>query len=558
MVLSDPKVDVVEERLRIFSVVHATIGVAVAGRCLHFKTWDGTIEVLERPRLAARAAIVEFEVIDSNLYGAGGTKEATGTVWDWVKRFVHPQLEAVRVDLQEALADLRGALPLLLDQTDLAAVQRLIDSVALADARVVATGLEVALHLNVAVAAALPGATPAPEPTLTEDELARWEEAWRAWDAFLTFLVKRAGGDAGTQELRRELAVVLLEGRYEFLDALAATRDGTPDPVRAFFVRAWSQLVPLLRDLSSGMAGEAALRYVSFIAAADALAAIDAVGPEVGVEISTDGLRRLARIVAPDAVEDPLEYSVAVDPALREQAGFGPPISLPGSDSDDGMAFWRRPFVAAAWAEPGPPAVSESSLDGWVPKADEIRGYLSRVGDLLVRTAESTPAVQGLDTRYREIYRVLVPATAWQESCWRQVVLEGGRVTTLRSTVGSVGIMQINENVWRGFYDVGALRNKIAYNAKAGSEILARYLIDYAIKKGEHETKGGVDNLARATYSAYNAGPGQLRRYRTAKPGSRAARVDGSFWTKYKTVKAGRERDVARCFGLEPLAGEGK
>ncbi len=551
LVLSEPQVDVEGERIRVVSRAQASIGVAVAGRCLHLKSWAGTIEVFELPRLDPQLAVVAFDVVDSNVYGAGGSKEVTGTVWDWVKSFVHPRLEAVRVDLQGALAELKSVLPLFLADRDLAAVQRLLDSVALADARVTATGLAVDVRLDVAEAAAGPPAAPAPEPTLTEGELARWEKAWREWDAFLTFVVKRAGADTGTQELRRELAAVLLEARYDLLEALRKTRRAAPDPVRVLFVRAWSRLAPLLRDLCSGLPGETALRYLSFVAAADALTAIDAVGPQLGVEISTDGLRRLARVVAPEVVEDPLTYSLEVDPALRELAGFGLPIPLTSSESVDGQAGWLRLFVSAAWAAPAPPTVATFSLDGWVPKPAEIGRYLPLVHQLLERAVASTPRASGLAASYRDLYRVLVLATAWQESCWRQFIQEGGRVTTLRSAVGSVGIMQVNENVWRGFYDVSALRNDIEYNARAGSEILVHYLIDHAMRKGEHETNGEIDNLARATYSAYNAGPGQLRRYRKVKRGSRAARIDEAFWTKYRAVKAGRERQVSRCFGIE-------
>jgi soluble lytic murein transglycosylase-like protein len=121
----------------------------------------------------------------------------------------------------------------------------------------------------------------------------------------------------------------------------------------------------------------------------------------------------------------------------------------------------------------------------------------------------------------------------------------------MRSAIGSVGMMQINEKVWRGVYDLGALRNDVVYNVRAGSEILIHYLVDYAIAKREDEVTGEKDNLARATYSAYNAGPGQLRRYRSDKKSRLAARIDESFWDKYRSVKAGRDLEVARCFGVE-------
>jgi hypothetical protein len=137
--------------------------------------------------------------------------------------------------------------------------------------------------------------------------------------------------------------------------------------------------------------------------------------------------------------------------------------------------------------------------------------------------------------------------TAWQESCWRQFIRKGKTLQPLTSSVGAVGIMQVNARVWRGFYDQQALRNSMKYNAKAGSEILHHYLVDYAIAKGEHAVRNDPDDLARATYAAYNGGPGKLRRYRSGKKGHH---IDEAFWKKFQQIKAGNDYAVASCFGV--------
>src|SRR5678815_724664 len=79
------------------------------------------------------------------------------------------------------------------------------------------------------------------------------------------------------------------------------------------------------------------------------------------------------------------------------------------------------------------------------------------------------------------MYRSMVPTTALIESCWRQYVTRAGKVSYLRSQSGSIGIMQINQVVWRGFYEVQRLRWDTAYNVRAGAQILMRYTKDYAI-----------------------------------------------------------------------------
>jgi hypothetical protein len=55
-------------------------------------------------------------------------------------------------------------------------------------------------------------------------------------------------------------------------------------------------------------------------------------------------------------------------------------------------------------------------------------------------------------------------------------------------------------------------------------------------------------NLAGATYSAYNGGPGQLGRYRNAKTPAVWKKVDDAFWTKFRAVSAGREMSVKDCY----------
>jgi hypothetical protein len=116
--------------------------------------------------------------------------------------------------------------------------------------------------------------------------------------------------------------------------------------------------------------------------------------------------------------------------------------------------------------------------------------------------------VRDLDPSYQRLFRNLVLTTAWQESCWRHYVVSDDRkLVPLRSGSGDVGLMQINERVWRGFYDQQRLRWDIDYNSSAGAEVLIDYLLKYAIRKGEHQQPGGISNLARASYSAYNGGP---------------------------------------------------
>ncbi|GIW40349.1 MAG: hypothetical protein KatS3mg076_0926 [Candidatus Binatia bacterium] len=545
IVLSEPEAEFRPPHLRVLSRAEARVGTPVGDRCLLPLRWSGFVEVLEAPRVDPERPLVRFEVVDSQLYGPDRRKALVrDAIWSLVKGSVHPHLSTFRIDLGTPLEELRSVLPLFLARQEALALDRLLRSLRLTRVTVEEEAVVAVLEFT---AETLPP-TPVPEPTLRPEEIERWERALRQWDAFLTFVVLHAGRDTQVARLRRELLALLLDSRHEILQALAPSEPAAPDPVPKLFVRAWSRLAPLLRGIATGLPGEEAVRYLSFVAAADALVALQEIGPEIGVEISADGLRRMARIVAPAEVEDPLEYDTEVNPELREVFGFGPPLPPPEppipppQPPTDGS--WLGPFLRQAWAA-GP----DRDLNSWVPSREDLDAYLASVHEVLLEAHDSALARKPLEDTFRPLYRNLVLATAWQESCWRQFVREGKAIRPLRSPIGSVGIMQVNHRVWRGFYDPRWLEQDMRYNARAGSEIALHYLRDYAIARGEHRRPGGLDNLARATYAAYNGGPGQLARYRISSTRKTLRKIDELFWSKYQRVKNGDELAVRECFG---------
>lgn len=421
-------------------------------------------------------------------------------------------------------------------------------------------------------------------------ELARRRELADAWDAFLTFVVKEAGHETLEPELRRELLAVLLDGRHDVVSMLSDATRAVADPLRTLFDAGWQRLAPALERLAGALPADQAARYRAFLEGGDALRALGELGAAAGLELSPDELRRLARLVAPAPDGDPLYYDAALDPALRELFGFGPPLDAPaenpeveasslesapdGDEPPPGDAAppgagrplapraWfgldpARGLVGAAWAEDGAPPGAAAldpygalveRLNAWVPRHDEIEAYLPVARDLLRATAQRTLAARPIEAPHDGVFRHLVLATAWQETCWRQFVRVEGTTRPIRSPSGSVGLMQINHRVWRGFYDLPGLQRDIGYNGRAGSEILRHYLVDYAIRKGEHQARGQADDLARATYAVYNGGPRHLRRYRTPTTSPSLRAIDELFWEKYRAVKAGRELDVIRCY----------
>jgi hypothetical protein len=379
---------------------------------------------------------------------------------------------------------------------------------------------------------------------------------WRQWDSFFTFVVKRFGQDL-SGELRDSLGEAFLDSRYELTGAIAPSAGGR-DPVPELFLNGWKRLSPIVNQALPGLPKQTATRYTNFIGAADKLATLGQAGSQLGLlQLSPDALRGLARILEPSGAVDPVAYNVNVDSGLRNLLGFGAPLAAPRPSPNvrqSGLRSVPLPLVVheasllrfwlgdmAGAAEP-----NVSKLNQWVPEGKELQAYLTEVRDLLAGLSDKVAGKAKLAVEHKPVYRHIVFAAAWQESCWRQFIKKGKALTPLASATGDLGLMQVNRNTWRGVYDLKGLGGDIEYNGNAGGEILLYYLTRYAVRKNEDKQPGG--HLARATYAAYNGGPGHLTRYRSPNPRPALKKVDEAFWDKFQVVSAGRELDVQRCY----------
>jgi hypothetical protein len=91
------------------------------------------------------------------------------------------------------------------------------------------------------------------------------------------------------------------------------------------------------------------------------------------------------------------------------------------------------------------------------------------------------------------------------------------------------------------------LVGNIGYNARAGSEILVHYLLDYAIRKLEPEFADDPDSIARATYAVYNGGPRHLTRVGDPATTGSLRKIDNAFWLKYRAIQSEGPVAVKRC-----------
>ncbi len=318
---------------------------------------------------------------------------------------------------------------------------------------------------------------------------------WQQWDSFLTNVVKKLAQEFRPDQ-RDRLSEMFLDSRYQLIDAL---RSGASDPVPQLFTDAWSRLGPILKDAVPGASQQTASQYTSFIRAMDAAGSLSGFAQRFGAfRITPDALRGAARLVGAGDT-DPLAYLLDVDTGLRGLFGFTAslPAFRPSPRLEQGrLEEWRRKASAALrLLEVRSAQAAEGEFDRlneWVPEAPELSDYLLEVRQLLTETSTRVLSKSKMAVEYQQLYRYIVFATGWQESCWRQFIKKGTKLAPLASATGDVGLMQVNRIVWRNLYDIKGLNGDMSYNGNAGAEILHYYLTRYAIRKREDKQPGGT------------------------------------------------------------------
>ncbi len=522
--------------LQLTADTDAVIGAPTTGGCLDLTRWNGRTEARGKPLLAAsRPLSVLFEVQAFELYDSQGRKLSDSLLPPAYKTEFQRVIGRFTIDLKPATDRLKALLPYVVPHQSTVSLHRMIDSLRIGQVEVQPQGLNMQLVLD--------AEKPPPaesEPALTAVEVRQLNQRCREWDAFLTFVIKETAAATRSQALRSALLEILLDIRYQLKDILISDAQSGPDPVKRLFVECWERLEPVIREISIQSPEHYLLPFMSFVTAADALKALDRLGPSAGLDISANGLRRLARLLNENPDIDPLNYSIEIDPGLQQLFDIGIPDTAP-SKKPLGFNLWpvRSAYAATRWGR----------LNSWVPTSAELDAYLHEIRDLLLQSADKRLESTNLAAEHARVFRNLMLAAAWQESCWRQYIVEKRKIVPLVSGSGDIGILQINEKVWRGFYAPDKLRWDISYNVRAGSEILFKLMTNYALKQQEHKKAGGLANLARASYSAYNGGPAQVNRYRRQDVPAAHRKIDTLFWTKYQQISRGAEFAVAQCLG---------
>lgn len=558
--LSAPQVQVVQGQLRFQTTIRLQLGTPVGGECYMPIAWQGFEVLWQRPRINEEWQL-SFTTVRSVLLDSNG-KSATlsSFAWNQVKGHVHNYLNRITIDLRPSVQNVQSFLVSLFDTAHRDVGKSFLES--MRPDQPTLTDNEVRVNILADIATNRQPRKDVPVVIASPEELAGLMELWQTWDAFLVHLITQFSDQPLSESDRDILMEVLLAVRYAFEDAINSN-NVTNDLIRKQFLWSWQYLEPLFhRHLLDAPSGNL-LGHLSFFTAVDTLAILDRLGPSMGIEINREGFHRLAKLISsnPDAC---LQLPPGVSTQLRKIFGLGEllPEVVPKKkekENNEPTSWYRSPddwkiwglfvFSSKAWAG-GFKAPGLKEIRSWTSAGTPAGELLKKITSVLTQAVmtqlKELESLQG-DSAW---FQKMVLATAWQESCFRQFHVKKKKLTYLLSyNQSSVGVMQINERIWRGIYGREQLRWDIRYNAKAGAEILTLYLkrINREQKVPTLSSKAKKRFLAVWLYSLYNGGPAQLKKLPKRYNQKQIFKSEKLFLDKYDQVLGGNWMNLVKC-----------
>lgn len=556
--LSNPDLSESQGLTRLEVQVAARAGTPLGTGCFGKIEWQGYLVFHQKPRISADTWLLSFETISTEVLGSDRQPEKiTRLLWSFIEPKVISHFDGLFINLMPPVRDLKNFLLPLFPEDVKEKTTRMLGSIRPGNTRVLAESVRIDMLAEVEEIY-----NPVAEPGQHALSGAQFDELmslWESWDGLLTYLISTLSRGILTEDERLILMDVLLETRYRFV--LEQTdKTLTQDFVRDQFVSAWRDLSPIFKNhLYSNSDTSELLGYLAFVSSSDALLVFDRLGPTFGLEISRNGLVRLMQMLQADPAllirrpetDEHLQKLFRLN--MSPENNSTPPAATPDRE-EDGSSLARTSIFDTLLALLGPADAAAGQLPTfreimqWKVPRGNLDDYIKRVEEVLSSAVQQCIKRGQIPEKYLPLFHELMPVLAWQESCFRQFTVKENKLTYLLSyNQSSVGLLQVNEKVWKDIYRRDRLRWDIRYNSIAGSEIAAMYLKKYALRDEKTAQKLDKASMAGLVYAMYNGGPGQYKKYLNRLQDGEFYLSDRLFREKFDWQTSGNAAMLTKC-----------
>ncbi|MBA3008741.1 MAG: hypothetical protein FP812_00635, partial [Desulfobacula sp.] len=324
--------------------VHIKAGIELMNTCLFPIDWEGYVVFFQTPEIAPENWILSLKTKDSLVLNKNREPGImAGAVWKLIKGNVHAYVDAIQIDLTPSVNEIKSFLSDMFPERLRPQAVLMVESMAPGKIEIQNNAVQIGINTDISSV----HVDDSQEETLNDKELERFIETWEAMDAFIVYLVNSMTDRPLSEDEKDRVLETLLNTRYRFIKELNMPAHEN-DFVRHQFIIAWDNLSVLFKNHIGNNFAASPLGSLAFFSSMDALKVLDSIGPTMGIEVSRNGLIRLARLMNNKKTPD-LFYSLENDEALRTILGLEPKLKeslepIPEEPQNDTQDFLNTLF----------------------------------------------------------------------------------------------------------------------------------------------------------------------------------------------------------------------
>jgi len=302
LVLDDPRFMNKGALLGFRSHGKGSLGVLQNGVC-NGVGWRGYIELGAQPYVTD-ALLLKFRLKNAQILDEAGRRPPLAEgLWSDARQVLFPLFESWSIDLAPGLKHVASLPSRFLPPGRLASFNTAIKTLKTGKLQAGADGVDTSI--SIVWPQSLPVRQKEPSRSLSESEKNDALTLLGNMDAFVGFVAHHLAQGVEDPDIQDEVIDVLLSARYAITEVLEQPRSVGRDRVRKAFAESWDRLGRAASlAVEKGDATDNMMIYSLFIRGRDLLGLFD----QLGVDVSENGLRKLARVLAPYAKVDPLSY----------------------------------------------------------------------------------------------------------------------------------------------------------------------------------------------------------------------------------------------------------